>query len=160
MLCARFNHRTNFAFMLLARDAPHLCLTSRVQSGMYSDFENHLQNGDVVEVVGPFPCHVGVYAAGRGFIHNQKGNCVVLTNLQTFSGGLPIRVIARVNGGWFRREQVVQRALTLMGKRYDLLNFNCEHAAYYAATGVARSPQLGWAVLGLAVFGLVWAFRK
>jgi hypothetical protein len=69
-------------------------------------------------------------------------------------------VVSRVNGGWFRQEQVVRRSLSLLGQQYDLLNFNCEHAAYYAATGIKRSPQLGFAVLALAVFGLVWAFRK
>jgi hypothetical protein len=71
-----------------------------------------------------------------------------------FSGGRPIRVLSRVRGSWIEQEQAVQRAMGLIGQRYDLLTFNCEHAAYYAQTGVARSPQLGFAALCLlGVFG-------
>jgi hypothetical protein len=80
--------------------------------------------------------------------------------METFSGGRPVRVISRVVGSVFDQEQVVQRALSLVGQRYDLLNFNCEHVAYYAQTGVAKSPQLGFAALCLlVVFGFL-AFRN
>lgn len=61
-----------------------------------------------------------------------------------------MRLVARVAGGAFEQEQVVQRALSLIGQPYDLLKFNCEHLAYYAQTGVPRSPQLAAAfVLGI-----------
>jgi hypothetical protein len=109
-----------------------------------------LQNGDMVEVINPFSFtrHVGIYAAGRGFVHNDKACCVALVDEATFTGGRKMRILSRVVGGWFEQEQVVQRALSLIGQPYDLLKFNCEHLAYYAQTGVARSPQL---VTGLAV---------
>jgi hypothetical protein len=129
---------------------------------MYPNIENNLQNGDMIEVVGlPFPRHVGIYASGRGVVHNHKSCCVELTSMAGFSGGRPVRVISRVVGPWFEQEQAVQRALSLVGQRYDLLNFNCEHAAYYAQTGVAKSPQLvGFAALCLiGLFGFL-AFRQ
>lgn len=109
-----------------------------------------LQNGDMVEVINPFSFsrHVGIYAAGRGLVHNDPACCVRLTDEATFTGGRKMRLIGRVTGGLFEQEQVVQRALSLIGQPYDLLKFNCEHLAYYAQTGVARSPQL---VTGLAV---------
>ncbi len=109
-----------------------------------------LQNGDMVEVINPFSFsrHVGIYAASRGFVHNDPACCVRLTDEATFTGGRKMRLIGRVGGGLFEQEQVVQRALSLIGQPYDLLKFNCEHLAYYAQTGVARSPQL---VTGLAV---------
>ena len=127
---------------------------------MYLNVESNLQNGDMVEVVGlPFPRHVGIYAGGRGVVHNQKSCCVVLTDMAGFSGGRPVRVISRVVGSWFE-QQAVQRALSLVGQRYDLLNFNCEHAAYYAQTGIAKSPQLGFATLCvIGLFGFL-AFRQ
>ena len=117
-----------------------------------------LQNGDMVEVINPFSFsrHVGIYAAGRGFIHNDPACCVRLTDEATFTGGRKMRLIGRVTGGLFEQEQVVQRALSLIGQPYDLLKFNCEHLAYYAQTGVARSPQLaaGFAV-ALAIIFLI-----
>lgn len=114
-----------------------------------------LQNGDMVEVINPFSFsrHVGIYAAGRGFIHNDKGHCVALVDEATFTGGRKMKITSRVAGGWYEQELVVQRALSLIGQPYDLLKFNCEHLAYYAQTGVPRSPQLA---TGLAVlFGVV-----
>ena len=126
--------------------------------------QNQLQNGDMVEVQGPwlFPRHVGIYAAGRGFVHNSKANKrVELTNLFGFSGGYPLRVLWRVAGTPFEQEQAVQRAFALMGRPYDLLNFNCEHAAYAAQTGTARSPQLGFAFAMLLLSGIgLWAWAK
>ena len=108
-----------------------------------------LQNGDMVEVINPFSFsrHVGIYAAGRGFIHNDPACCVRLTDEAAFTAGRKMRLIGRALGGPFEQEQVVQRALSLVGQPYDLLKFNCEHLAYYAQTGVARSPQLELAVL-------------
>lgn len=124
--------------------------------GMYLNPVIELQNGDMVEVIGPlpFPRHVGVYAQGRGFVHNAKGGSVQLTDAANFAGGHPIRVIWRVAGTWAEQEQAVQRAINLIGMPYNLLNFNCEHVAYYALTRQARSPQLGFAVLALLVIGL------
>jgi hypothetical protein len=108
-----------------------------------------LQNGDMVEVINLFSPtrHVGIYAAGRGFIHNDPACCVRLTDESAFTGGRKMRLIGRVVGGLFEQEQVVQRALSLVGQPYDLLKFNCEHLAYYAQTGIARSPQLELAFL-------------
>jgi hypothetical protein len=110
-----------------------------------------LQNGDMVEVINPFSFsrHVGIYAAGRGFVHNDPACCVRLTDEGTFTGGRKMRLLGRVTSGPFRQEQAVQRALSLVGQPYNLLKFNCEHLAYYAQTGVPRSPQLatGFALL-------------
>jgi len=115
-----------------------------------------LQNGDMVEVINPFSFtrHVGIYAAGRGFIHNDPACCVRLTDEATFTGGRKMRLIGRVTGGLFEQEQVVQRALSLIGQPYNLLKFNCEHLAYYAQTGVARSPQLATGLA--ALLGIVF----
>jgi hypothetical protein len=126
---------------------------------MYLNTGNQLQNGDMVEVVGPFPFprHVGVYAEGRGIVHNSKAGSVQLTDVATFSGGAPIRAIWRVAGTPFDQEAAVDRAMSLNGKPYNLLNFNCEHVAYYALTGKPRSPQLGLA-LGVLAFICVLVF--
>jgi hypothetical protein len=49
------------------------------------------------------------------------------------------------------QEEIVQRALSLLGERYDLILFNCEDLANYAQTGVAYSPQVLF--FGLAIVG-------
>jgi hypothetical protein len=117
-----------------------------------------LQNGDMVEVINPFSIsrHLGIYAAGRGFVHNDPTCCVRLVDEATFTGGRKMRLLARVAGGPLEQEQAVLRALSLIGQPYNLLKFNCEHLAYYAQTGVPRSPQLAAGfVVALAIVFLI-----
>lgn len=128
--------------------------------GMYLNYDNVFENGDMIGVVRPYPRHVGVYASGRGVIHNAKGGFVQLTDMATFSGGRPVRAIRRVAGTWWDKEAAVNRAMSLLGQPYDLINFNCEHAAYYALEGKPRSPQLGLAVATLVMVGLLFAFTN
>jgi uncharacterized protein YycO len=111
----------------------------------------------------PFPRHVGIYAEGRGFVHNSKAGSVQLTDRNGFAGDRPIRVIWRIANTdmWAdQQEEAVQRAISLMGTPYDLLNFNCEHAAYYAVTGTPKSPQLNFALAALAAWGLWKLFKS
>lgn len=110
-----------------------------------------LQLGDIIAVDGFFKTHIGVYVGPRGWngkdvVHNDISCCVRLVGLSDFADNRPVRILYRVNG-WYGQRSVVQRALTLIGRPYDLINFNCEHAAYYALTGLPQSPQLKAAVV-------------
>lgn len=40
------------------------------------------------------------------------------------------------------RKEAVQRALKILGKPYDLINYNCEHYASYVQTGKSKSRQV------------------
>jgi len=57
------------------------------------------------------------------------------------------------------RQAILQRAESLLGRPYHLLNANCEDYVNWIVTGVARSPQRETAafiaVLGLIAFGLM-----
>jgi hypothetical protein len=50
---------------------------------------------------------------------------------------------------------VVQRARSLVGVKYNLLNANCEHLAAYAHGGAPDSPQVAFVVAVSLVAGLL-----
>ena len=73
--------------------------------------------------------------------HNSKKHGkVVIETTQEFSGGAHITVMRHAAPG--TQEFVVQRALRMLGTKYDLVNWNCEHFANYAQTGHLSSEQL------------------
>jgi hypothetical protein len=90
------------------------------------------------------------------FVHNTPDGGVVHTSLEGFAGRSPIHIEQRALAG--QEAAVALRALKLVGHAYDLLNFNCEHAANLAANGVAESKQVklaGAAAACLAAFSLL-----
>ena len=118
------------------------------------------QLGDKVRVLGRFDLwHYGVVVGtdrqGRvSVVHNDKELGVVVEPLEAFANGQRVQMVQRAPAG--SEYEVAARAASLVGKRYDLLNFNCEHLANFAHEGVARSPQLALGGL-LAAFGLIAA---
>jgi len=123
-----------------------------------------LQIGDMIRIDRPGYKHVGVYVGAQwpsqwDVIHNQKGGGVKLISLAAFSDGCPVFIHQKTQGDHYQRQQIVQRALQLIGTKYDLLNFNCEHAANLAQNGKAESPQLkGFVLLTLLLIGGVALF--
>lgn len=121
----------------------------------------NFQTGDEIQRQGPLGTfHVGIYlgmdAFGREWvIHNAKGGEVAEALLETFAAGFPATVRIPAPAGWYSQQHIARRARSLVGKKYDLLSFNCDHFANYAQTGVAFSPQLRSAVgaIGLVVLG-------
>lgn len=120
------------------------------------------QIGDKIQRQGPLGTfHVGIYLGWDGFgrewvIHNAKGGEVAETPLEAFAAGLPVTVRNPAPVAWYAQQQIAQRARSLLGKKYDLLNFNCDHFANYAQTGIAFSPQLRSAagVIGIVALGI------
>jgi hypothetical protein len=121
-----------------------------------------LQLGDKIHVRAALGTrHYGIYVGSmggylNGVVHNDKyRRRVVLVALEDFLAGREGVVESRVYGGWRAQVAVARRALDLCGREYDLINFNCEHAATLAQTGTARSSQVRTAVLfGLVVLSL------
>jgi hypothetical protein len=122
--------------------------------------EYNLQIGDMIRVDRPLYRHVGIYVGQRAFdprdvIHNDKGGGVVLSTLADFSAGSAVFIHQPAAGDIFEREAIVQRAFSLLGIKFDLLAFNCEHAATFAQSGKSESPQLqAFAVVALLFGGL------
>ena len=116
-----------------------------------------LQMGDKIRVSSVFgTTHYGIYIGPylwleHAVVHNDKNGGVQVVDLDTFANGRSVAIEARVIGRWWERRVVADRALALVGREYDLFNFNCEHLVSFAQTGVARSPQVEALVLVLLV---------
>jgi hypothetical protein len=121
------------------------------------------QIGDKIAVKRFGYVHVGIYVGprtidGREVVHNDKGNGVVFSSLADFSSGGEVFLQKRATDNYFEREAIANRAFSLIGKNFDLFNFNCEHAANLAQTGQRESPQLQGAlvcVLAIFILGLL-----
>lgn len=121
---------------------------------------SQIQIGDMIRIERFGYNHIGIYVGRRNYseacvVHNCKGRGVMLSTLEEFSGNSPIFLHQQATVQHHERELIAQRALALLGTQYDLINFNCEHAANFAQRGVAVSPQIaGAAVIGFIACGL------
>lgn len=66
--------------------------------------------------------------------------------------------IEKFNGTDEQRRTIVKKALSLAGKPYNLINYNCEHFANEVITGRSESKQV-LAALASFVLGLFFAVR-
>jgi hypothetical protein len=115
-----------------------------------------LQIGDKLKVEGFLGVidHYGIYVGPRGpngedVVHNDKSGGVSLVHYSMFTSE-PDCYFERVANNWYEREAIAQRALSLLGKEYNLFFFNCEHVANWAQTGMPFSAQLqGVVTVGL-----------
>src|SRR5689334_21491882 len=92
-----------------------------------------LQPGDAIERPGPFgTMHRGIFV-GTDFgdrvwvIHNAKNDCVKWDLLETFADGQPVSFLKRVARNRQEQSSIIARAQSLLGKKFDLWTFNCEH---------------------------------
>lgn len=108
----------------------------------------NLQTGDVIERPGPWPTRHRGLVVGRDIfgrvwvIHNPKGGCVRYDLLEAFADGHEVVVVSGPALNNSQRVTAVKRAQSLLGRQYDLLNFNCDHLVTFALAGTASSPQL------------------
>jgi hypothetical protein len=122
--------------------------------------QNGLQTGDrLITEKGPFSRHHAIVARIPGRVplvaENQAGKGVQYIMLENFllrtgSGKIWIR---KFTGTEMMRETVIPRIDALIGRPYNLVNFNCEHFANLIQTGAAVSQQVAVAVLGAVVIG-------
>ena len=123
-----------------------------------------LKRGDLIERPGPWLSkHRGIFAGwdayGRAIvIHNPKDGCVEYDLFEVFADGQQVSRIEQPPRTEFERNLIVARAHSQLGKRYDILHFNCDHLVTYALAGVPSSPQLTMALGFLAVVGIGIAF--
>ena len=82
-------------------------------------------------------------------IHNTAGVGVSLITADEFFSLCPhITEIRRFSGTNQERKQLVQRALTKIGKPYNLIDYNCQHFTSEVKTGKAVSKQVENAIVG------------
>ena len=66
----------------------------------------------------------------RLYIENAIGRGVqIITESYLFKDGYQITRIERFHGSPNQRQMAVRSAIKMLGKQYDLINFNCEHYA-------------------------------
>lgn len=119
----------------------------------------NLLPGDAIERPGPLgTMHRGIFAgvdlAGRAWvIHNAKDQCVKWDLLGVFAEGQTVTFLKRVARNAYEQNLIIARAKSLLGRKFDLWKFNCDHFVTYALAGMAKSPQLGFFVGGILVLG-------
>lgn len=111
--------------------------------------------------------HYGVYVGldkmrNHVFAENSVGKGVrLVTDKAFFKGCKSVIAVKRLAGGNFEREKAVKRALSLVGRPYELINFNCEHYSNFVQNERSESKQITkwfWALVTLII--LVITFRQ
>ena len=99
--------------------------------------------------------YMGRWSGHHWFIENKEGVGVRLVKADSFFSGVEkitriIRFIPKTN---YRRIDLFNYALTLRGRAYNLVSYNCEHLANQIQYRVVKSTQSDTGVR-LALFGL------
>ena len=66
--------------------------------------------------------------------------------------------IRKFRGTVWERDQAIERAISQIGARYNLINFNCEHLANYIQFGTSRSNQVNNIGIGVATISALALF--
>ena len=112
----------------------------------------NLKIGDVlIRTKGIFK-HFGIFIGlwnGQYIVaeNNPKSGVKYIT-LNQFLSGKPLQGIEYFKGTESERQQIIPYINSIIGRNYDLVNYNCEHFANEVQTGKAHSKQV-------KIFGLV-----
>lgn len=106
-----------------------------------------LQIGDIiVRAKGPLSTHYMVYVGIKNGIHfvaeNQNKVGVRITSLTQALAGNTIERIERFRGTETQRRSILPKISRMLGRKYDLIVFNCEHFARSIVHGKVESKQV------------------
>jgi Lecithin retinol acyltransferase len=91
---------------------------------------------------------------------NVFGVGVKLTRVEYFFQDVKsVTRLEKFQGNNFERRQIVQKALTKLGKPYSLINYNCESFCNEIQHNVIKSPQVSTGLL-IVFVGLVFALSN
>lgn len=97
--------------------------------------------------------YLGTDYEGRHWMcENLIGNGVKLTRVEEFFHGVSkVTSIKKFSGTHIERVEAVQKALSLLGKPYNVINYNCEHFVNHVLLDQVKSKQVDLArgILGL-----------
>jgi hypothetical protein len=87
------------------------------------------------------------------YLENKQGFGVRQINGAQFQRENTILSIRKFSGNTYQRDIAIQRGTSLLGRTYDLANFNCEHYANYIQYNTPISKQVDFVkgMLGTAV---------
>jgi len=122
-----------------------------------------LQPGDVLvrnkSVFGVVD-HYGLYVGNGRVIDNHPERGVSVIGLHDFLSGRGLERIKRFRGNSFARNQVVNRAYSMLGMSYHLTRFNCEDFVHVAWNSGKKSQQVAAASTLILIFLVVLGFSK
>ena len=110
--------------------------------------------------------HHGIYVGKHNNIdivaENQKGYGVRYVSMEDFLNGEKLVRIERNNLTEFEKRKLIERINKeiISNKNYDLVNYNCEHFVNKMLSGVAKSPQITKAIVGIGLLGLGYILYK
>ena len=100
--------------------------------------------------------HWGISTGCGTFISaSMRRGIVVEEDIETFSGGNPI--VSKGYPSNMLRHEVVAKARNFLGRKWDLLDYNCQHFAT-DCHNQKQSPQLKFALFCLAALGVAIFF--
>ena len=108
--------------------------------------------------VGPFH-HVGILTGPLGstiISSSRRRGYVAEEAPEDFLGGLPIEFQGYL--GTLAPQEVIARARSRLGAKWDLLTANCEHLVTWAHGLEPRSPQLQLTIGAVGLVGIVGAY--
>jgi hypothetical protein len=105
--------------------------------------------------------HHAIYDGKGHFYENKMGFGVVRTPYQEFFKDVEVVTeVRRFQGNTVQLQAALSRAESLLGNRYHLADFNCEHFANLVQLGYPRSKQVE-TVVGIGVFAFfIWAANQ
>ncbi len=108
--------------------------------------------------------HHGIVLSNNSFyenyiIENNVNTGVRVVSERTFFEGVPsISKIEKFNGDTYLRSQSIAYALNLIGRKYDVMKYNCEHFANEIQWKPIESKQVKKALLALLIILLLIPF--
>jgi hypothetical protein len=105
-----------------------------------------------------FAQHHAIFDGEGGFYENKAGTGVVRTPIAEFFNGVTsVTEIRRFMGSDRQIREALSRAESLIGKSYNLVQFNCEHYADFIQYGQARSKQVDNVFGAIGIGLLFWS---
>lgn len=127
------------------------------------DMRCNLQPGDVlVRNKSAFGIidHYGLYVGNGMVVDNHPDRGVSQISLATFLDGRSLQRVKKYMGNSRNRKLVVQRAYSMIGMKYHVKDFNCEHLVNMAL-GVGRMSEQVTAAGVLFFFSVaIWGLSK
>lgn len=117
-------------------------------------FFNQLIAGDVLLRKKGDVWHFGIYMGSGWVLHNSPGIGERITSFSEYANGEQVKAYQPDSS---KRHEIMERAWEIVRnpKAYDHLTRNCEHTAYEAIEGEAKSPTVRAVIGTVAVIALV-----
>jgi len=113
-----------------------------------------LQPGDILvrkKSLFGIVAHYGLYVGEGKVIDNHPDRGVSVQSYSQFLNGKNLERVKRFKGSGEARSRIVENAISMLGAKYDLISFNCEHFVNRVSGFGNRSYQIG---TGLALLTL------